>query len=100
MLVTENGAAMDDLVRDGTRVDDQDRIDYLRAHLNQALDAIEHGVPLEGYFAWTLLDNFEWAHGYVPRFGLVEVDHSTQRRTPKSSALWYAELARTGEILM
>ena len=55
-------------------------------------------MPVEGYFAWSLLDNFEWAHGYGPKFGLVEVDMETQRRTPKQSALWYADVARTGEI--
>ena len=59
---------------------------------------MEDGVPVEGYFAWSLLDNFEWAFGYGPKFGLVAVDMATQHRTPKKSALWYAEVAKSGEI--
>ena len=97
-LITENGAAMpDDLVVDG-RVIDDDRLEYIAAHLGQVHQAIEDGVPVEGYFAWSLLDNFEWAHGYGPKFGLVAVDRTTQHRTPKLSAVWYAEVARSGEI--
>lgn len=97
-LITENGAAMpDNDVVDG-RVIDNDRLEYIAAHLGQVHQAMEDGVPVEGYFAWSLLDNFEWGHGYGPKFGLVAVDMKTQRRTPKHSALWYAEVARTGEI--
>lgn len=97
-FITENGAAMPDAdVVDG-RVIDNDRLDYFAAHLGQVHQAMEDGVPVEGYFAWSLLDNFEWAHGYGPKFGLVAIDMDTQRRTPKKSALWYAEVARTGEI--
>ena len=80
------------------RVIDNDRLEYFAAHLAQVHQAMEDGVPVEGYFAWSLLDNFEWAHGYGPKFGLVAVDMETQHRTPKHSALWYAEVARTGEI--
>ena len=97
-LITENGAAMpDETVVDG-RVIDDDRLEYVAAHLAQVHQAMEDGVPVEGYFAWSLLDNFEWAHGYGPKFGLVAVDRATQHRTPKKSALWYAEVARSGEI--
>ncbi len=97
-LITENGAAMPDTdVVDG-RVIDNDRLDYIAAHLGQVRQAMEAGVPVEGYFAWSLLDNFEWAHGYGPKFGLVAVDRDTQHRTPKESALWYAEVAKSGEI--
>ena len=97
-FITENGAAMPDAdVVDG-RVIDNDRLEYIAAHLAQVHQAMEDGVPVEGYFAWSLLDNFEWAHGYGPKFGLVAVDMKTQHRTPKHSALWYAEVARTGEI--
>ncbi len=97
-LITENGAAMpDEIVVDG-RVIDDDRLEYIAAHLGQVHQAMEDGVPVEGYFAWSLLDNFEWAHGYGPKFGLVEVDRDTQRRTPKKSALWYADVAKSGEI--
>ena len=97
-LITENGAAMADNVRVDGRVIDTDRLEYIAAHLGQVHQAMEDGVPIEGYFAWSLLDNFEWAHGYGPKFGLVAVDMETQNRTPKQSALWYAEVARTGEI--
>jgi beta-glucosidase len=97
-LITENGAAMPDNVRIDGRVIDTDRLEYIAAHLGQVHQAMEDGVPVAGYFAWSLLDNFEWAHGYGPKFGLVAVDMDTQHRTPKQSALWYAEVARTGEI--
>jgi beta-glucosidase len=97
-FITENGAAMPDAdVVDG-RVIDNDRLEYIAGHLAQVHQAMEDGVPVEGYFAWSLLDNFEWAFGYGPKFGLVAVDMETQHRTPKQSALWYAEIARTGEI--
>ncbi len=97
-LITENGAAMPDVdVVDG-RIIDHDRLEYIAAHLGQVHQAMEDGVPVEGYFAWSLLDNFEWAHGYGPKFGLVAVDMETQHRTPKQSALWYSEVARSGEI--
>ena len=74
------------------------RIAYLRGHLEQVAGAIEHGVPVEGYFAWSLLDNFEWAWGYGPKFGIVEVDPDTLERRPKRSALWYADLIRSGSL--
>lgn len=90
IYITENGAAFDDEVVDGV-VDDPRRVDFLRSHL-AALDvAIAEGAPVRGYFAWSLLDNFEWAWGYGKRFGLVHVDFETQERTPKSSALWYRD---------
>ncbi len=97
-LITENGAAMPDTDRVDGRVIDHDRLEYIAAHLAHVHQAMEDGVPVEGYFAWSLLDNFEWAHGYGPKFGLVAVDMDTQRRTPKQSALWFAGVARTGEI--
>ena len=77
-LITENGAAMADNVRVDGRVIDTDRLEYIAAHLGQVHQAMEDGVPVEGYFAWSLLDNFEWAHGYGPKFGLVAVDMETQ----------------------
>ncbi|MEY2582703.1 MAG: beta-glucosidase [Ilumatobacteraceae bacterium] len=97
-LITENGAAMPDTDRVDGRVIDRDRLEYIAAHLAQVHQAMEDGVPVEGYFAWSLLDNFEWAHGYGPKFGLVAVDMGTQHRTPKQSALWFAQVAGTGEI--
>ncbi|MCW3813252.1 GH1 family beta-glucosidase [Micromonospora sp. DR5-3] len=93
LYITENGAAFVDAVVDG-RVDDPDRLAYLDAHLRAAHAAIRAGVPLKGYFAWSLMDNFEWAWGYTKRFGLVHVDYDSQARIPKSSARWYAEVIR------
>jgi beta-glucosidase len=92
LYITENGSAYDDVVVDG-EVHDPDRIAYLEAHLGACLDAIDDGVDLRGYFAWSLLDNFEWAWGYTRRFGIVRVDYDTQQRTPKDSALRYAAIA-------
>ncbi len=84
LYITENGMAAPDGLRAGT-VTDTDRIAYFRAHLAQSLRAIAEGVPLRGYMAWSLLDNYEWALGYEKRFGLVHVDFETLQRTPKAS---------------
>ncbi|BBE73797.1 GH1 family beta-glucosidase [Oharaeibacter diazotrophicus] len=92
VYVTENGAAFDDAVVDG-RVDDPDRLAYVEAHLHTLADAIDAGVDVRGYFAWSLMDNYEWAEGYAKRFGIVHVDYDTQVRTPKASALWFRDLA-------
>jgi beta-glucosidase len=73
-------------------VNDRDRIEFLRGHFRAAHQAIEEGVPLKGYYAWSLMDNFEWTRGYAKRFGIVYVDYETQERTPKASALWYRDL--------
>jgi len=91
VLITENGAAFDDVVEDG-RVRDTVRIDYLADHLAAVGRAIERGVDVRGYLLWSLLDNFEWSFGYARRFGLVHVDYDTQTRTPKDSAWWYRDL--------
>jgi beta-glucosidase len=88
LYVTENGAAFEDVLVDG-RVDDTHRIAYLDAHLDAVADALDDGVPVAGYFVWSLLDNFEWALGYTQRFGLVHVDRVTLERTPKASYEWY-----------
>jgi beta-glucosidase len=96
LYVTENGAAFaDPPVAVGDRVQDPLRVEYYRQHLRAALRAMEQGVDLCGYFAWSLLDNLEWASGFAKRFGLVHVDHSTQKRTLKSSADFYREVIRT-----
>jgi len=79
----------------GERIDDPLRVDYLRAHLRATREAIERGVDVRGYFAWSLLDNFEWALGYSRRFGLVHVNYATQQRTPKTSARFYASVIDT-----
>jgi beta-glucosidase len=91
--VTESGAAFDDRPDASGRVADARRIEYLRGHFEAALDAIADGVPLAGYFVWSLLDNFEWSLGYTKRFGLCRVDFETQRRTLKDSACFYRDLA-------
>ncbi|MEO3790363.1 GH1 family beta-glucosidase [Nonomuraea sp. B10E15] len=93
MVIAENGAAFDDVLDDG-RVHDHERRAYVEAHLGACKQAIDAGVPLEGYFAWSLMDNFEWAWGYGKRFGLVRVDYETLERLPKDSALWYSEIIR------
>ena len=91
IYITENGAAMADKLVDGA-VNDTDRIDYYQSHLNAVHDAIEQGVQVDGYFAWSLMDNFEWAEGYLKRFGIVYVDYDTQVRTIKASGLAYKAL--------
>lgn len=93
IYITENGAAMEDSMVNGEVVDN-DRIDYFHSHLHAVHDAIEHGVDIRGYFAWSLMDNFEWALGYSKRFGIVHVDYETQKRTLKHSAIAYAELVK------
>jgi beta-glucosidase len=89
--VTENGAAYDDVLVKG-RVDDPERLSFVSRHVAAAADAIAAGVPLEGYFVWSLLDNFEWAYGTSKRFGLVHVDYASQRRRVKASGRWYQAL--------
>lgn len=91
IYITENGAAMADKVENG-KVDDPDRIDYYHHHLNAVHEAIEAGVSIKGYFAWSLMDNFEWAEGYMKRFGLTYVNYDTQERIVKSSGLAYKTL--------
>lgn len=94
MVITENGCAGRDVVGPDGTVHDDYRIDYLQGHLTAAHEALTAGVDLRGYFLWTLLDNFEWACGYGPQFGIVHVDRQTQRRTVKDSARWYREVVR------
>jgi beta-glucosidase len=96
LFITENGAAFPDPAPVDGHVDDPLRVEYYRAHLRAARDALTRGVNLRGYFAWSLLDNYEWALGYAKRFGLYHVDYATQRRLPKASALFYADVVRTG----
>jgi beta-glucosidase len=94
LYVMENGAAYPDLLDSDGAVDDPDRVAYLDRHLRACLDAIADGVPLEGYFVWSLLDNFEWGWGYGKRFGLVYVDYPTQGRVIKRSGHRYVEVIR------
>ncbi|MCB1145175.1 MAG: beta-glucosidase [Leptospiraceae bacterium] len=90
LYITENGAAFDDRVEDG-RVHDMNRIHYLNQHIDAVLKARANGVNVNGYFAWSLMDNFEWAEGFRPRFGLVHVDYKTLQRTIKDSGYWYRD---------
>jgi beta-glucosidase len=96
IVFTENGMACLDWPDEAGKVRDPQRVDYLRRHVSQVLQLRDAGVPVEGYFHWTLCDNFEWAEGYRMRFGLVHVDFSTQRRTPKDSFWAYRELIQRG----
>jgi beta-glucosidase len=94
LYVTENGSAYPDVVRPDGTIDDPERVAYLEQHLAACASAARKGAPLAGYFAWSLLDNFEWAYGYDKRFGLVHVDYKTQQRTIKGSGHRYAEIVR------
>jgi beta-glucosidase len=89
IYITENGSCYDDVVDADGEIADTDRRDYLERHLGALKDAINAGVPVKGYFAWSLIDNFEWAEGYERRFGLVHVDYATQQRRIKLSGKWY-----------
>jgi beta-glucosidase len=95
IYITENGSAWNDEVINGEIIDDE-RIDYLARHLDAMRSAREQGAPILGYFAWSFLDNFEWAYGYEKRFGLIYVDYKTQTRTPKKSAFFYRQLLLNG----
>jgi len=100
LYVTENGCAYGDEPGADGQVHDEKRITYLKAHISSIAKAIEQGAPVKGYYQWSFMDNFEWALGYAKRFGLVHVDYKTQKRTPKDSANWYAEvIATNGENL-
>ena len=93
IYVTENGAAFFDPPQvEGELLEDPLRVDYLRKHVKAVHEAIRHGVDVRGYFAWSLLDNFEWALGYSKRFGLIHVNYATQKRTFKASARLYSQI--------
>lgn len=92
LMVTENGIPVPDGLDLDCRVRDERRIRFLRNHLAQLQRAIKEGVPVKGYFHWSLMDNFEWALGYTPRFGLIYVDYKTQKRTIKDSGHWFAKV--------
>ena len=92
LLITENGAAFHDELDGADVVEDPDRRAYLEEHIRAVERAIAQGADVRGYYAWSLLDNFEWEHGYSQRFGLVYVDYPSQRRVLKRSAIWYRDL--------
>jgi beta-glucosidase len=97
IYITENGAAFEDEVEDG-RIHDERRVAYLRAHFRKMWEALQDGVPLRGYFLWSLLDNFEWAHGYSKRFGIVHVDYPTGTRRWKDSAYFYQSVIKANGL--
>ena len=94
VYITENGTTVADTPDAGGFVEDWGRVEYLRSHLRAMHTAMQKGCDVRGYFVWSLMDNFEWAHGYEPRFGIVRVDYKTKRRIPKRSALWYSEVIK------
>jgi beta-glucosidase len=99
LYVTENGAGYEDQPNADGEIVDLHRRDYVRNHLIAVHRTIEDGLPVRGYFLWSFLDNFEWAEGYVKRFGIIYNDFKTQRRTPKLSAFWYAQVVAENRIL-
>jgi beta-glucosidase len=98
IYITENGAAFDDYVDPNGHVLDHDRISYLEDHISAVRDAMDANVNVQGYFVWSLLDNFEWSFGYSRRFGIVWVDFPTGTRLPKASFDWYANLVRSNAV--
>ncbi len=99
ILITENGAAFDDAVSPDGAVHDPARVAYLRDHLLAVSRAIDDGIPVRGYFLWSLMDNFEWAHGYSKRFGVLYVDFDTQARIWKDSAHWYRRVIEANAVV-
>jgi len=97
LVVAENGASFVDKVVSG-RVHDAARVNYFLEHLHAVHDAIRAGVDVRGYFAWSLLDNFEWAMGYTQRFGLIHVDFETQQRTVKDSGRFLGRVAKANAL--
>ena len=89
IFITENGMSAHDTVSLDGKVHDPNRIDFLHRYFLELEKAANAGVPVEGYFLWSFMDNFEWGYGYTERFGIVYVDYKTQRRIPKDSAWWY-----------
>ena len=91
IIITENGVAFEDKVEDG-QVNDKKRIAFFEEYLGQVLKAKKEGVDIRGYFVWSMMDNFEWAEGYIPRFGIIHVNYETQERIIKDSGLWFKDL--------
>jgi beta-glucosidase len=99
VYVTENGVAFNDGIPENGVLHDPDRLEFLRSHFQSALEAIEAGVPLKGYYVWSLMDNFEWGYGYSKRFGITHIDYQTLKRTPKASSLWYKRVIAANGIV-
>lgn len=98
LYITENGSAFKDEVSADGKIHDPRRLDYLKQHLIQTRLAMLDGADVRGYFAWSLMDNFEWSFGYSKRFGLIHVEYETQKRTIKDSGEWYAEVIRKNTV--
>jgi beta-glucosidase len=98
VYITENGAYFAETPDPAGHIDDVERIGYLRAHIVAAHRALAEGANLGGYFVWTIMDNFEWAHGYAAKFGLAAVDRATLTRQPKASYDWFARIARSNAV--
>lgn len=94
IYITENGAAFKDSKPINGIVEDQDRLNFLKQHFETTAKAVKEGVNVQGYYVWSLMDNFEWAHGYTKRFGLIYIDYETQERIWKRSALWYKDVIK------
>jgi beta-glucosidase len=99
IYIAENGAAYDDSADESGRIADHRRISYLREHTFAAQRAIARGVPLKGYFVWSLMDNFEWAHGYRKKFGLYAISPETRERIPRDSVAWFRSLVCSNKVV-
>jgi beta-glucosidase len=98
VYITENGAFFKEATGPSGRIDDKQRIGYLRDHISACHHAIADGANLGGYFVWTIMDNWEWAHGYSATFGLTRLNRSTLTRSPKASYDWFARVTRTNAV--
>ena len=94
MIVTENGAAFEDIAESNGSINDSSRVEFLKDHIHSVYKAKTEGVDVNGYFVWSLTDNFEWAEGYRPRFGLIYIDYEKLSRIPKRSAFWYRDFLK------
>lgn len=98
IIISENGAAFDDKIDENGNINDVKRMEYIKEHLIHAHKAIEKGVNLKGYYLWSLLDNFEWSYGYSKRFGIIHVDHKSQKRTIKNSGYLYKDIIKNNGL--
>ena len=98
IYITENGAAFDDIISEDGKIHDDKRIDYIREHLKKVAELNEKGADIRGYYVWSLIDTFEWSHGYAKRFGIIFIDYESQKRIFKNSALWYKNLIKKRKL--
>jgi len=98
IYITENGAAFDDVLSEKKRINDVERINYIKSHLMKIAELNQQGADIRGYYLWSLMDNFEWTYGYSKRFGTVYVDFKSQERILKNSALWYKDVIKNRTI--